>query len=123
MTTTIDQEVKHLLRLKSDNAKNALVHINEEIANTWLSELFRGNGWTVAFHNGARNHRSLLISDPKHPETILFIVKFVINDHPLSYDRVKNELIDFENNISPIYGCGQFCLLAPNGFEHKAEAS
>ncbi len=120
-TTTLHEEVRRLLRLKSSNVKKELENAGEEVAITYLSELFKGNGWTVAFHTGARNHKSLLLSDPHQPDTIILIIKFILKSKALTYDEARHELIDFENNIGPVYNCSQFCLLSVHGFEEKAE--
>src|SRR5690348_2675676 len=97
-TIPIGQEVNHLLRMKSENVRAALNDSHPDIAIAWLAELFNGNGWTAAIHKGAWHHDALLLSDPKNPDTVLLIFKFIFSTEPLSYERARQELKDFEDN-------------------------
>ncbi len=118
--THINEQVSRLLRLKSTNSRQAIASSDNVVATAYIAELFKGNGWTVAFHEGGRQ-RAILLSEPRQPDTVLLIVKCMVCAKELSYEQVKQELMDFENNIGPSYGCSQFCLIAPNGYEAKTE--
>ena len=113
-------EVNDLIKLDSNAAKKALRGLSEEIALSYLSELYKGNGWVVSFTDITK-HTALLLSDPKNPNSILLIVKFLIREHELTYDEAREALIDFENNLSAKYGCSQFAIISLNGIAPKAE--
>src|ERR1041384_6937312 len=108
-----------LLHLQSGSIKNKLCTTHREIAADYLAELFRGNGWTVAIYGEKK--KALLLSDPAKPDVILLIVRFLLNEKELTHDEAREELIFFENLLSPMHGCCQFCLITLNGYEQKAE--
>lgn len=85
-----------------------------------MAELFRGNGWIISITEGNFN-RGILLSHPKAPQTIVLMVKLVVQDHPLTYTEAREELKDFENRLSPQYQCSQFAIIAPSGIDAKAE--
>jgi superfamily II DNA or RNA helicase len=115
----IASEVNYLLQLHSNSIKDKLVTTHKATGDEYIAELFRGNGWIVSIYGD--NKKALLLSDPAHPEIILLIVRLIINEKELTYSEAREELILFENLLSPFHGCSQFCLIALNGYESKAE--
>jgi superfamily II DNA or RNA helicase len=119
-TTVLADEVSHLLQLNAKEAGEKLANVSRQTALNYLAELYRGNGWIVSFSDPGVN-TALLLSDPKNPQTILLIVKFIVQQHLLTYGEARDELMDFENNLSLQYKCSQFAIIALNGIEQKAE--
>ncbi|MFI5219590.1 MAG: Helicase associated domain protein [Bacteroidia bacterium] len=115
----VTSEVKHLLNLHSNTVKEKLLTTHKASGAEYIAELFRGNGWTVSIYGDKR--KALLLSDPANPEIILLIVRLIINEKELKYSEAREELILFENLLTPVHGCSQFCLIALNGYESKAE--
>jgi superfamily II DNA or RNA helicase len=120
MVTVTGDEVKDLIGLDSKAAMEAVRGLSEETALNYLCELFRGNGWVVSFTD-TTGRSALLLSEPKNPHSVLLIVKFLIREQELIYEEARDELIDFENNLSARYGCSQFAIIALNGISAKAE--
>jgi superfamily II DNA or RNA helicase len=116
---TLIEEPTQLLQLNASQAKAALANVPKATAVKYLAELFRGNGWTVSFTEG--NEQAILLSDPNSPQTILLLVKFIIQQHELTHQQAREELLDFENNLSLKYGCSQFAIIVLNGISAKAE--
>ncbi len=116
----VNGEVSRLLALRGDAAKKALNTTTSEIAIAYLSALFKGNGWAVAFAEPQKRN-TLLLADTKNPAVILLMVKLILNKEELAYEEAREELIEFENNLSPLYGCSQFAIIAVNGVTAKAE--
>lgn len=109
------------LKLDCMTARQTLGNISEEAALQYLSDLFKGNGWIVSLTE-AGCRPAILLSDPSHPDTILLIVKFIKQSHKLTYQEARDELIDFENNLSQKYQCSQFAIIALNGVSSLAES-
>lgn len=113
-------EVSHLVQLNAEEARETLPNISRHTALNYLSELFHGNGWIVSFTN-AQPDKTLLLSGPKTPHTILLMVKFIIQPHALTYTEAHEALTDFENNLAPQYKCTQFAIIAVNGIAKNTE--
>lgn len=120
LTIAPPDEVKRLLKMSSSVARKTLEACSRDTALRYIVELFHGNGWIVVVtrHTGSD---TLLLSDPKNAQAIVLMVKLALHDGELTYHEAREELLDFENNLSPKYGCSQFAIIAMNGVSHKAE--
>lgn len=111
---------------KSENIRSFFSQLplnkrQEEFEN-FVNRLYEGNGWSVKkIENIRRNYSDILISHPKQPNQIIFLIKAVNISHPLTFEEAKEELQDFEKEKSKKYKCKQFCLIALNGFEKKVK--
>lgn len=108
------------LQPRSSNEQIQWTKLPKQTALQHLAELFRGNGWIASLSDETAD-KAVLLSHPKAPQTIVLMVKLVVQQHSLTYTQARQELKDFENRLAPHYKCSQFAIIAPNGIDAKAE--
>ncbi|MEO5571944.1 MAG: Helicase associated domain protein [Bacteroidia bacterium] len=112
-----EETVNHLLKRK--DVRELLKEHDNEVALHYIAELYKGNGWIVSFHKKGMLPVALLLSYPKTPSRISLIVRIDSSKNELQFDDARDHLLNMENELSAIYNCHQFCLIAFNSFEEK----
>jgi len=108
-------EIKNYLSQLGSNLEKGIVF--EE----YIRELFEGNGW-IAVRKGGRNDLGVdvLLSHPKTPNDVSFIVQAKNHTNPLNYDDTRIEIIKFEEKGSIKHKCNHFMIISLNGFVKSA---
>src|ERR1051325_6969901 len=113
--------IEKLIQIPGDKIKEKLLHLGSEERIRYVGALFEGNGWTVAYHKRTQQSDTILLSYPKVPDNIVLMVRLDASAQEISYEQVREHLLYFENELAPQYQCRQFCLIAFNGYNSKAE--
>lgn len=93
-----------------------------EVFERFLKILYEGNGWLVRNVGGKGDGGAdLLLSHPKQPDKINFIVQAKNWNHPLTFDDTKIELVKFEEKAKTLYDCSFFEIISLNGYVTDAK--
>ena len=94
-----------------------------QVFEEYAQRLYQGNGW-IAVRQGGRSDEGadILLSHPKTPESVSFIVQCKNQARPLSDDDTRIELLKFEQKGRETYNCHQYRLISVSGYVKDAKA-
>lgn len=121
-------ELINMLGSKDDNAsircrlQSLDKNIKGKVFEHFLAKIYEGNGWVIKIVGGrGDNGADILLYQRDDLENPVFIVQAKNHGKPLTVDATRSELIKFEQDGAPKYGCEQFILVTINGFAKEAE--
>ncbi|WCK57351.1 Helicase associated domain protein (plasmid) [Aneurinibacillus sp. Ricciae_BoGa-3] len=111
-----DRLIENTKDKRYEDIREALLHSvttdRDAIYMDYLLELFKGNGYIVR----KTSNNYLYLHTGTEDENIFLVVKGKVEEHPLTYVEVLEELREFEDK----YPHRKFSLFSINGFEKKA---